>query len=403
MLPFINTYHHWKLRRKWRKKAKKRSTISLKVQSVERFFSELEAMNISYCCLRWPDDVPININLKSMSNDEIDHKYGDIDLLIDLKNFDKLIPLSNPSRKGIKVDVYSSQGSKGMNFRGIPYFPPNKSHEILKAANKKHYCFYTLDGKAYIKALVYHLTYQKALNSGIPSGIDSIISLKNPKRNYHNLLLSEAHKHQVQLPDLITLKSLHNWLKDENWAIPYDLIPRWPNKCPFIDFLLENDAQAYKEYIDRYPNLIVYILRGELKNHSVEKVIEEKLKTKFTLLKSADMTKSQVDNCISNIRGGNWLSKDNSHFVAPYKYLIYYDTHPDPSISENHRRKYPEVSNNNIFFKHEIRQEIKEQTSIDNAIHSSDNALEAFHMYSSLFGFDNIEDLSDQLEKIINE
>ncbi|WP_157473472.1 hypothetical protein [Lentisphaera araneosa] len=360
-------------------------------------------MNIAYCCLRWPDEVPFNINLKSMSNEVIDQTFGDIDLLIDLKNFDKLIPLSNPSRKGIKVDVYSSRGSKGMSFRGIPYFPPNKSYEILKAANKNRYSFYTLEGATYIKALVYHLTYQKALNSGIPSGVDSIMSITNPKRNYQKSLLSEAHKHQVKLPDTITLKSLHKWLKDENWAIPYDLIPRWPIKCPFIDFLQKNDARAYKEYTVKYPNLIVYILRGELKNHPVEKAIEKKLESKFTLLKKAEMTKPQVDRCISNIRGGNWLSKDNSHFVAPYKYLIYYDKNPDPSINESLQSKYPEVCNNNIFLKHEIRQEIKKQTSIDNAIHSSDNALEAFHMYSSLFSFDKIEDLTNQLNKIIHE
>lgn len=69
------------------KKAKRRSTISLRVKSVSDFFRQLEAENISYCSLRWPDDVPLDIDLSTLPNEEIDKKYGDIDLLVDLKKF----------------------------------------------------------------------------------------------------------------------------------------------------------------------------------------------------------------------------------------------------------------------------------------------------------------------------
>ena len=395
-------YKTWRLKRKWKRKAKKRSTITLRVKSVEEFFSYLEEQNIEYCSLRWPDEVPFGVDLSKMSNDEVDKLYGDIDLLVGLDNFEKLFGIYSLNGKGMKVDVYSATGAKGMNLKGVPYYPPNKARDILD--NTVLYKgFKALQGIKYIQSLVYHLIYHKALTSGIPTGVDGLESAKNPKKNYLNLLLCEAQTNQVHLPSEVTLLSLHEWLVENKWAVPYDLLPRWPIKCKFIEYLRERAFAEYKTMAQKYPGFIVFVLRGNLHKFPIAKELEKTLAKKFNLAESASLDKVQKKEAIANLRGGNWLALKGGELVEPYHYLAYYDCNPEPVICDSTKEKFPEIDNNNLLIKHEIRKKIDTEIGIKNAIHSSDNALEAFYMYRYLTGDKVMDKISITLEALIKK
>ena len=214
MTKILNLFLRWRLKNKWRKRLKRKSVITLRVENINDFFTQLETRKIRYSSLRWPDLVPYNIDLDNFTNHQIDEKFGDIDLLIELKDVMTLIDFCSVRRKGIKIDLYSVYGSKGMHMGGIPYFPPNKALELLDKSSVER-GFSCPPGELYIKSLTYHLTYQKALDSGIPTGITGIESKVNPKKDYRQLLLEESQKHGINLPKEITLINLFYLAKEK--------------------------------------------------------------------------------------------------------------------------------------------------------------------------------------------
>ena len=73
---------------------------------------------INYFVPRFYSSLP-NLNKKS----------DDLDLVVDKKDFDKLIQFLNANPGEIAVDVYTDTG---LDFHGISYFPPYLAKEILK-------------------------------------------------------------------------------------------------------------------------------------------------------------------------------------------------------------------------------------------------------------------------------
>ncbi|EDM27644.1 hypothetical protein LNTAR_20598 [Lentisphaera araneosa HTCC2155] len=402
MLKIKHTFLKWRLKNKWRKRLKRKSIITLRIENLNQFFKYLDDRKIRYSSLRWPESVPYDIDLALYSNKEIDETFGDIDLLLELKDVMTLLDICSVRKKGIKIDLYSLYGSKGMHMRGLPYFPPNKGLELLSNSSKEQ-GFSCPSGLLYIKSLVYHLTYQKALESGIPSGVKGIATKQKPKKDYLQLLKDESKKNKVQLPDEINLQSLHHWLQEHSWSIPLDLLPRWPKKSLFISKLKADFFVKYEQLDKQYPYIIVYVLRGDLSKFPAEQqLIEQKLSSKFELIEAGELSPQQQERAMANLRGGNWLSIKTHKILKPYKYLVYYDKSPELEIDPVLKSKHPEIVNNNIFIKHEIRKSIKLNTGIDNAIHSSDNATEAFYMYEYLSS-QSTESLTESIDALKNE
>ncbi len=373
-----------KLLKKWRKKRKHKQTIRLHISDVLGFLKKIEQHNIRYLILRWFEEVPPDLQAEQSTTE-------DADLLIDMDDsLDIIAELAARQPGQFCCDLYSPTGRRGGSYLGSPYYPPIIAEQILNSRIRHPRGFYIPDPETYFHSLAYHLVYHKGLKSGIESGCPHK-SITNPKRNYASLLQEIASQANIPLPEKLTLLSLHEMLNEKLWAMPYDLIERWPVKSPWHEFLLQYEQDKLAPAAEQLPELIIFFVRDSLISHGEEKLIYEMLREKFRILMLHELTAPQVNSVIRQTRGGNWLLYKSTKMDNPVKVVFCYDDNPVPIDENDHerRRLYPLVTNENVFHKHTIRKHITEKLGLDKmayGIHSSDNKYGAIHMLQAVFG-----------------
>jgi len=260
-------------------------TNSLNISStigVQGLLNYLAKENISYFVPRFYDSLP------DLSSDN-----ADLDLLVENRYIKKVnnFLISNPGK--IKVDIYSDVG---LDYYGMPYFPPYKAKEILER---------TIEGPGNSKIpnnydslllLIYHILYHKGFLSGLPS---RFISTSNNIENKYLLEINKLNKNlNIKLGK--TLEELDEFMFTVGWR-------------PAIDTLTK--ISEWNEWVLRYhikkekSNLPLYIL--VLKNICIGKEEENKLvkeckKQNLKIIEERVLSKSIQSRAIREIRGGVW-------------------------------------------------------------------------------------------------
>lgn len=379
-------FRKYRLRAKWRRRSKHSGGIRLRIGNVTGFLRRLEEAGIFYVVLRWPEEVPLNVAEEAGFQE-------DVDLLLDLDTLDSIATLAAEHHGRVPVDLYSVSGRKGANYLKMPYFPPAFALEILASRVRHPNGFFTPSKGMYFWSLAYHLVYHKGQEAGIPSGCNLEVS-SSPKRKYGLLLRKLGDDVGICLPEKFTLIDLHDMLESTNLNMSFDLLVRWPKQTPWHYFLMKLMREKIAHWAEKLPDLAVFFIREELADEKNVSLVVSFLALKFKLIEVIHLDKSQQDRVRMQVRGGNWISLTTRCESCPRVGIICYDLKPR-AFSENDKLagSYPHMRNRNMLYKLELRDELNVANNSRrlNALHGSDNALEAQHMLSALVGQGSLE------------
>jgi hypothetical protein len=151
--------------------------------------------------------------------------------------------------------------------------------------------------------------------------------------------------------------------------------------------------------------LAVFFIREELADEKNVSLVVSLLAVKFKLIDIVHLNEYQQYRARMQVRGGNWISLTSKHESSPSVAIICYDLNPKP-FRENDKRadSYPYMRNQNMLYKLEVRNalNIANGSQSLNALHGSDNALEAQHMLSALVGQDSLEQKNLEILRALN-
>jgi hypothetical protein len=371
------------LLRKWRKA--RHRTIRLKISNVPGLLRDMDESGIRYVVLRWPEEVPITPEQESVFKE-------DIDLLtdVDKRTLPVMADIVSCRPGPVPCDLYSISGRAGTSYLGMPYYPPVLAEDILKNRCRHTMGFYVPQPLLAFRALAFHLVYHKGPLSGIPTGCE-MQTEPSPKRNYKRHIEDLGKSLNAEIEPPYSLLKLHDYLKQCQWNMPYDLLERYPRKSPWHEYLLQRELNLLRPWAERLPGLLVFFIRQDAISPEKLEFIIDQLSGKFQILLKNVLTDDQIARVIRLVRGGNWVQGPKLDLVRPVIAVITYDHNPAPVDESDDQKKtsYPLVRNGNVFIKQHIREMLNNKFSTDGeifGIHGSDNEFEAQHMLRAIYG-----------------
>lgn len=306
----------WRLFR-WRKKLKTDRGFSLRVRHPKKFLRRLEQQNTAYVTLRWYEELP------GVLDGEI---KDDVDILVEHGSLAKLaaaLPWPNFGSKlsKVKFDVYSDSGRSGLSYRHMPYYPPYRARELLDSRVKDARGWYRIAPRHYLQALAYHLTYHKRLSSGMPleQGQAPSTSVR-AKKDYLALFRAEALREAGAAPGWASLLEAHQWLHAQGWAMPFDLIRRWPDQDVWLERLYQYECECLKALsaARQVPqDMVILVTREEARMAACEPEVLGFLSSVGTLRESRELSPEACDRLLWWARGGNWLATKEYRLSKP--------------------------------------------------------------------------------------
>ena len=140
--------------------------------SVADFFAALHAARASYVVLRWFETLP-----DVEPGEDIDMLVADADLPI-------LAPLLNPVAGGTPCDIYTVNGLKGTQYKGMAYFPAALAEKTISRRQTYKQVFEVPSPEDHFMGLAYHAVYQKGPASGLPTRYSDVDPTSRPEHDY---------------------------------------------------------------------------------------------------------------------------------------------------------------------------------------------------------------------------
>ncbi len=394
-MSLFGAIHNKLILRKWRKTAKRKKTIRLRIRNVPAVLRAIEEKGFRYVVLRWPEEVPLTTEQENAFT-------VDIDLLtdVDKNTLPVLADIVRSQRGPVACDLYSISGRGGTSYLGMPYYPPVLAQHILKNRCRLPNGLFVPEPLTAFRSLAFHLVYHKGPQSGIPTGCQ-IQTEPRAKRNYKRHIENLGYSLSVGIEPPYTLLKLHDYLKKYGWNMPYDLLERWPVKNPWRDYLLRRELELLRPWAEKLPGLLVFFIRKDAVLPDRLDFIISQLSGKFQILRTQTLSDDQIERVVRLVRGGNWLQGPKLDLVRPTIAVITYDHNPLPVDESDTLKKnsYPLVRNKNVFIKQRIREMLNENYTGDGeifGIHGSDNEFEAQHMLRTIY-----DEQVDEINKLL--
>jgi hypothetical protein len=372
---------------KWRRRKRRGKNVRLRVSNLKGLFQRFDKYSIRYVILRWFDEVPL-----TRQEEDNFKQDDDIDILVDTEDIKLLAFIAGRHPGNVKCDIYSLTGRRGMSVLKMPYYPPALASIILSKRQRYRDVFFVPEALTHFRSLAFHLVYHKGTDSGIPSGCH-LQSDPEPKRPYGRFLAELGQSLSVRIEQPYTLLGLHEYLKQCDWEMPYDLLERWPRQTDWHKVLLQKEADILRPWAEKLPGLLLFFIRQDLIEDNKTDTVYQMLEEKFSILKTENLNPQQIGRVMRKVRGGNWIAHNGTWIIPPKIAVICYDRNP-VAVQEtdaDKMRSYPLVENRNVFHKHEIRMRLAEANGDSEevfGIHGSDNAYEAQHMLRTIYAED---------------
>jgi len=387
-------FYHWQAKRA----AHARRRFHPKIGNISSFLAMLKKMDVPYIVLRWGQDLPLTPEAEKQMD-----RSGDIDLLVDGASMLKFIKAVAYHPGKFKLDIRSNRQVYGTDTKRITYYPPAMSDELLNCRVEENGSYFRADDKRLLYSFAYYLVYHNgARGTTIQSGIEG---LETPAYNrvVRHDRVAELHRLATAagetLPEQLTLWNLHLWLCERQWNMPFDLLPRYPLRTPFLDALYEKSCDMLEKELDGKKNLCVYLLREDAIKANAQDFIIKAVSERFDIMDIVTLTEEQQQLVIRQTRGGDWSKRKKIRMYMPKMALICHgreELQHRGAVNESE-----EVKENNpcITFKHHLRDELSSRFA-DTAdfMHGSDNDLESFYYIKIIYGKDWAKKL-DELYK----
>ena len=389
--------YRWELF-KWKRRVRRRHSPRIRIGRIAEFFQRLEELNIPYAVLRYPEEIPVTPEQEKVYK-------GDIDIMVDSRFLEQFCRVVSEHPGSIRVDMYSEGVRLGSGYARMPYYPPVLAAELLAARERHEKGFFTVGGAEGVYSLLYHQTYHKGLLSALPSGVAELTSLaESDKHNIAETLRCQAAAAGVTLPEELTLLSLHKFLAEHEWSMPFDLLCRWPKRNAWHDYLQKLMAAELLSMQGNLRDIIIFLIRRDAVELGADAAIIKGITEKFVILDTVRLDKTAQDRVLRQTRGGDW-TKHKSHLVVPPEIaVICHDPAPRaPEAGDKKANKHFNVTNVNVFYKHELRDRLAREypQNSTNFMHSSDNDLESCAYLYAVYGAENFLEKRRKLEEAI--
>ncbi len=349
---------------------------------LEDFFKELNHKNISYCILRWFENLP------SIEENE------DVDLLVDDDDLTRVHSIIDRQPGIIPFDIYSKSGIPGSDFKHLPYYVYSLANLVLNEAVLFKNTFKVPTWENYFYLLAYHAVFHKGENSGIPTKKYNLKPTEKPDHDYLNYLRNISANANIDFNEF-TLERLHSYLETKGYVPPLDTQYKLSLYNQYLKLYLEELHHHQLELLEKFEGTACFVIREKIINTGLLKEVEKFIqKMGFTIIKTVKIEGSVKEEFTKQVRGGNWNQGPwPSNAGEPAALIVAYDVYPiKPDTS--HYKKHPGLTNKRILGKDEIRNFLNKQffdkTEWCNGVHSSDNEIQAVE-YFSLAGLDENE------------
>ena len=370
----------------WKRRAHKRRRSHFSITNLNGFFASLNEQGVSYAVLRWFDEVPMTKDAETA----LVEAHGDLDLLAEARHLLTICRVAAEHHGKVKVDIYSNRLVLGTDVQRFTYYPPILCQELLEHCVIGPQGFKRPDDLHYLYSLAYHLTYQKGLVTGIPSGFDDLPS--EPKEGFKHdaegTLRELSEKTSTPLPEKLTLLNLHLWLKEKGWNMPFDLLLRWPHRHPLLDRLYRYEADNLRKALGDKHDLCVFLLREDAIQAKATQAILDELATEYRILDVVELNAEQQDRVTRRTRGGNWTKHKEYRLFLPQtavicQALVAREPLDDTAVVG----KEQEALNPNLRFKRALRQKLEQQfPEGSKLLHASDNDIESMEYIQAVYG-----------------
>ncbi|MGB5896179.1 MAG: hypothetical protein WBG58_18540 [Ignavibacteriaceae bacterium] len=364
-----------------KKRRKKRSVARHYLSpliGVEDFFQELYKKKISYCILRWFDDLP------NLEDDE------DVDILVEDNDLTKVYSVIDKKPGIIPFDIYSKTGIPGSDFKSLPYYVYSLAERVLENNILFKNLYKVPTPENYFYLLAYHMVFHKGEDSGLPSKQYKITPGIKSDHDYLYHLKAISSKANIDIDDF-TLEGLHKYLDIKGYVPPLDTQYKLSLHNKYLKAYLD-DVHHQSELINKFKGLVCFVIR--------EKIIEAGLladvvkfiqKEGFTIIQTIEIDESLKDVFTKHVRGGNWNQGPwPSNAGKPSAMVVAFDVLPIKPDPHDHKQ-HPGLANKRILSKNEIRKFLNKmlpnRSEWCNGIHSSDNEIQAVE-YLTLAGLD---------------
>ena len=306
-----------------KRKKKKRATRHYlsPLVGAENFFQELKKKNISYCVVRWFDNLP------AIEDNE------DVDMLVEDNDLNTVHSLIDNKPGIIPFDIYSKTGLPGSDFNHLPYYVYSLADRVLKDSILYKNVFKVPTPEIYFYLLAYHVVFHKGENSGIQSKRYKVTPSTKSDHDYlYHLktISSQANIDRVEY----TLEGLHNYLDTKGYAPQLDTQYKLSLQNQYLKSYLE-DVHHQSELLNKFEGLVCFVIREKITESGLlENVVKFIQKAGFTIIQSSLIEESLKDQFTKHVRGGNWNQGPwPSNAGKPSAIVVAYDVlpiKPDP-------------------------------------------------------------------------
>ena len=179
---------------------------------IERFLRRLNRQPVRYVVLRWFEQLPVL------------PEGQDLDLLVDDADLPTVAAMLDEGPGLQAVDLYSTTGLPGADYRDMPYFPPHVAARILDGAQPRFSLCWVPSPLEHFQSLVYHALYHKGFDSGLPSKHQRDRHTPRAEHDDTAILQKLARRQGIDVP--ITLEDLDGYLEACGWRPPHDMLLR---------------------------------------------------------------------------------------------------------------------------------------------------------------------------------
>ncbi len=382
-------------RYRWRKRRKEGRSIRIRVTDPAEFLRQLEVAGVRSAVMRWWEEVPTTL-------EEAAVMPGDVDVLVDDAAADAAARIASRMPGHAALEFRSVKGRFGA-LASMPYYPPTFTEGVL-AARVAHPRGFMIPAPHHRLPLVlFHLCYQKAERSGIPTGTE--LPTGKAKRDYGAKLRALAAEEGASLPEPLTLASIHEELIRLDWDMQLDALERWPLQSPWIARLVRDARERYEPIAAKIPEVLVFILRDDLTD-DLRARVRKQLDAWFDILDEGPLDAAQRHRCLRHLRGGNWMGDLGTKAVEPTHFIVCNDPTPAPVTDPVVRKKQPHVTNARARLKRVLRDDLREAAAAAggrcrHGLHSSDNRYETLHFLEVIFGDDLEANVARYAEQIV--
>jgi len=301
----IFLYQYPKIRLRWRKARKKGGALRLRIGDFHAFIRALNQNGVDYVVLRGLHD-------GNPSPDE------DVDFMLKASHILKIIRTAAGFPGSIPCDIYFDTYQ---SVECYPYYPPVFALKILGKKVKNNQDCYVPDAYHHLVSLLYHITYHK----GLTKGFNRDDGKMTPESKYYDTIISLIESNGFENRFELSLSGFHQFLKNENVNMPYDMLVKWPKRNETIDAITEMEEQSLREELPTdKKNIVVFIIRNDAAQADIIEYIKGTISEHYSILSSKELTQEQVNRAIQFTRGGNWVELDKKQFhqVAPYSIVV---------------------------------------------------------------------------------